>query len=156
VIRVERNLQRVGREWVETTPKTASGRRVVHVGADAVRALDRQRALVEQWRLRAGPLWQERDRVFSNRTGGPLNARIANRVLAEACDRVLVPVISMHALRHLHASLALQAGAPIALVSRQLGHAHVGITMQLYSHALTDGRKVAEALARALASNRAG
>jgi integrase len=150
VLRIERSLQKVSRVWVETAPKTASGRRLVHVGGPAVRALHRQRALQAEWRLKAGSDWQDAGRVFSNRSGGPLGVGTADHALSMACKRAGVLRISMHTFRHLHASLTLQAGAPIALVSRQLGHAHVGITTSIYSHAIGDGAAVREALQRAL------
>ena len=47
----------------------------------------------------------------------------ANSVLARHCKNVGVPVISVHGLRHTHASLLLFAGVSIASVSRRLGHA---------------------------------
>lgn len=47
----------------------------------------------------------------------------ANDVLAKHCRNVDVPVISVHGLRHTHASLLLFAGVSIASVSRRLGHA---------------------------------
>ena len=152
ILRIERSVQRVSRQWVETAPKTTSGRRLVLVGAPAVRALHRQRALQAQWRLQAGGAWQPADRVFTNRSGGPLGVGTADHALARACTRAGLIRLSMHSFRHLHASLALQAGAPIALVSRQLGHANVAITTSIYSHAIGDGGLVREALQRALGS----
>jgi integrase len=57
----------------------------------------------------------------------------------------------MHSLRHLAASLALQRGAPLVLVSRFLGHHNVGVTAAVYAHALGDEQAaVARALDQAL------
>jgi integrase len=151
VLRIERSLQRIGREWAETSPKTASGRRQVYIGPPAVQALRKQRARQAEWRLLAGPAWEDTGRVFTSRTGGPLEHSGPTQALARLCRRLGLPVISMHAFRHLHASLALQAGAPIALVFRQLGHANVSITTSIYSHAIGDGGLIQEALQRALA-----
>jgi len=53
-------------------------------------------------------------------------------------------------VRRLDASPARQEGIPIALGSRQLGHANVNITATIYSHAVTDGKTVSDAVRRAL------
>jgi integrase len=53
------------------------------------------------------------------------------RRLMEQLD---VPTIRLHDLRHTHATLALKAGVHPKVVSERLGHATVGITLDLYSH----------------------
>jgi integrase len=55
-----------------------------------------------------------------------------------------------HTPRHLAASLAIQEGVPLPLVSRVLGHANVGITASVYSHAIGNLQSVAAAIDRAL------
>ena len=44
-----------------------------------------------------------------------------NDVLERHCDRAKIPVISVHGLRHTHASVLLFAGVSIASVARRLG-----------------------------------
>jgi integrase len=43
--------------------------------------------------------------------------------------------IGIHGARHTHATLALAAGARLDVVSRQLGHASIAITADIYTHA---------------------
>ncbi len=45
---------------------------------------------------------------------------------------------SLHTLRHTHASTLLQAGVPIANVSKRLGHRDPHTTAKIYQHALPD------------------
>ncbi len=52
------------------------------------------------------------------------------RLLMERLD---LPTIRLHDLRHTHATLALKAGLHPKVVSERLGHATVGITLDLYS-----------------------
>lgn len=40
----------------------------------------------------------------------------------------------IHSLRHTFASFLIASGLDVVFVSRQLGHAHPGITLQVYSH----------------------
>jgi integrase len=53
--------------------------------------------------------------------------------------------VSLHSLRHSHASELLSKGVPITAVSERLGHANPSITLGIYSHALpADDRRAAE------------
>ncbi len=47
-----------------------------------------------------------------------------------------VPSITLHGLRHTHATLALAAGIHPKVVSERLGHYTVALTMDVYSHAI--------------------
>ncbi len=53
-----------------------------------------------------------------------------------------------HGLRHTYATLALEAGIPIELLSKRLGHASIATTADLYQH-VTNGldRDAAQAVA---------
>ena len=62
----------------------------------------------------------------------------ANAALARHCRNVQVPVISIHGLRHTHASLLLFAGVSIASVSRRLGHASMTTTQETYLHIIQE------------------
>jgi integrase len=42
--------------------------------------------------------------------------------------------VRVHDLRHTYATLALEAGVHPKVVSERLGHANIGITLNLYSH----------------------
>ncbi|MEI2824979.1 MAG: tyrosine-type recombinase/integrase [Dermatophilaceae bacterium] len=49
-----------------------------------------------------------------------------------------LPVIRLHDLRHLHATLLLKAGVPVHDVAARLGHADPAITLRVYAHVLDD------------------
>ena len=51
---------------------------------------------------------------------------------------ITVPDIRLHDLRHSHATMLLSKGAPIGAISRRLGHANISITLNTYSHVLTE------------------
>ncbi len=73
--------------------------------------------------------------VFVN---GRMYNSTANSVLARHCRNAGVPVISIHGLRHTHASLLLFAGVSIASVSRRLGHASMTTTQETYLHIIRE------------------
>lgn len=57
-----------------------------------------------------------------------------NDILERKCEESRIPVISVHGLRHTHASLLLFAGVSIASVARRLGHASMTTTQKTYLH----------------------
>ncbi len=61
-----------------------------------------------------------------------------NGVLARRCQQAGVPVISIHGLRHTHASILLFAGVSIASVARRLGHASMTTTQKTYLHVIQE------------------
>lgn len=74
-----------------------------------------------------------------------------NDVLKRHCINVEIPVITIHGLRHTHASILLYAGVSIASVAHRLGHASMSTTQKTYLHIIqelenTDIDKIMRAL----------
>lgn len=65
------------------------------------------------------------------------NSTINSR-LRKLCLEAKIPVISVHGLRHTHASLLLFAGVSIASVARRLGHASMNTTQKTYLHIIQE------------------
>ena len=57
-----------------------------------------------------------------------------NKEEAAAIRQKMLPVITLHGLRHCSASLLIGAGVDIPEVSRRLGHSRVGTTLNFYTH----------------------
>ena len=98
----------------------------------ALRAHRRRQALE---RKAAGPAWSdEHDLVFRHDLGDVINPDWFSREFARQVKASGLPKIRFHDLRHSYATLALKAGVHPKVVSERLGHATVGITLDLYSH----------------------
>lgn len=69
--------------------------------------------------------------------GAVFNSTV-NDILRRHCIRAKIPVISIHGLRHTHASLLLFAGVSIASVARRLGHASMTTTQKTYLHIIRE------------------
>ena len=61
-----------------------------------------------------------------------------NDILARHCKKADIPVISIHGLRHTHASLLLFAGVSIASVAQRLGHSSMTTTQKTYLHIIRE------------------
>ena len=126
-ISIAKTVQRVDGEWIVTCPKTQAGLRTVTLPQEGVDALQHQ----AQLRLANGG----GSLVFS-RTTDPIHRATVSHAMQRECDRLGVPRLTPHGLRHMHASLLLDQGLPIPLVSQRLGHSNPAMTMSVYAHVI--------------------
>ena len=61
-----------------------------------------------------------------------------NDILKRRCLEANVPIITIHGLRHTHASLLLFEGVSIASVAKRLGHASINTTEKTYLHIIRE------------------
>jgi integrase len=88
-----------------------------------------------QHRLAAGPAWDGAlDLVATDEIGQLVHPDYLSREFNRIVRSLDLPRIRLHDLRHTHATLALKAGVHPKAVSERLGHATVGVTLDLYSH----------------------
>jgi integrase len=83
--------------------------------------------------------------------GHPLQLNnLGQREYAALIKAAGVKRITFHGLRHTCATLLLQAGIPVHVVSERLGHSKVSMTMEVYAHVLPDMQRDAAAKLGAL------
>lgn len=115
-------------------PKSASSRRAVVMPRIVVVALAERRRRQAEERLAAGPAWQDQGLIFTNEKGGVLwqhQTWWTFRKLREAAE---MPKLTPYALRHSCATLLLEKGTPLKIVSERLGHSTIALTADVYSH----------------------
>jgi integrase len=132
---VVQTLTTVGYAVVVSPRKTARSQRFVYLDAETVAVLRHHRHRQRHERIVAGPTWNvHHDLVFCDPVGEPFHPDHLTREFSRAAASAAVPRIRLHDLRHTYATLALKAGMHPKVVSERLGHATVGITLDLYSH----------------------
>jgi len=73
----------------------------------------------------------ENEPIFAK---GKVYNSTVNNTLFRHCKKLGIPIISIHGLRHTHASLLLFDGVTIASVARRLGHSSMTTTQKTYLH----------------------
>lgn len=137
-------------EPVVTPTKTQRSRRTIYLDTFTVDALRGHRKRQREEQLAAGPAWDgSNDLVFRGDLGGLVHPDSFSREFLLLVRDAGLPRIRLHDLRHTYATLALKTGVHPKVVSERLGHATVGITLDLYSH-VTPG--IARDAAQAVAS----
>jgi len=132
---VANTLTTVGTDVVTGPPKTTRSRRQIFLDEGTLAVLREHRRRQKEERLTVGPAWSTRvDYVFTDELGEPIHPDAFSRAFRRHLAAANLPPIRLHDLRHSYATLALKAGVHPKVVSERLGHATIGVTLDLYSH----------------------
>ena len=140
-----------GGKVVEGAPKSDAGARTVALDAATVASLRAWRRTQNAERLRMGAGWAGGDLVFTRSDGVGLWPQSVTATFRRLAGELGLPQIGLHGLRHTAATFMIGTGVSPKLVQQRLGHAHVSVTLGLYSHVMPGhDRDAAEALAAAV------
>jgi integrase len=113
-------------------PKSESGNRDVVLDPDTLAVFRRYKARRAQWQLAAGPKWPDTGLFFVRRNGRAWHPGSVSQRFRRLIQRGDFPPVRLHDLRHSAATIALQAGVDIKVVSEQLGHSTTTLTRDTY------------------------
>lgn len=109
--------------------------------APSVMALLRaHRSKQTEWRLIAGPMWENSGLVFTNELGKHLMPHTVYHNYKKIVASIGLPSARFHDLRHSYAVAAIRSGDDIKTVQGNLGHATAAFTLDVYGH-VTDQMK---------------
>jgi integrase len=134
-LRIERSIEKTKAGLRVKAPKTRHGRRLITLPSSAVAVLREHRKAQLELRLALGAGRPSDDAfVFGSIDGKPRDPdRITQDWKRFAAARGL-PRVTLHALRHSHASALIASGTDPVTVSRRLGHGSPTVTMSVYAH----------------------
>ena len=122
-------------------PKTKYSIRTISVDADTLQKLKEWKEYQERFAYDLDDLYNNHlGTVFTGMFGGPVQLdnfreRVFKRIIAKAG---LADNITLHSLRHTHATQLLAAGVDAKTVSKRLGHSSVAFTLQTYVHVVEE------------------
>jgi integrase len=137
VLSVTKSLgqRRDGTVYVKSTKSTKPRR--FTIPADVVEVLRDHFKEQQADRALFGTGYQDLNLIFARPDGYYYSPKHLSTRVSAAMRLAGIPKgISLHSLRHTHASQMLSEGAPITAVSERLGHANANITLGIYAHAL--------------------
>jgi integrase len=114
--------------------KTGTSRRTIDIEEDLVQVLSDWRKVRTEERGGIEP--DPDDLVFVKADGTSPHPDVFSQLFDRTVAKIDVPNISLHDLRHTHATLLLKAGVNVKVVSERLGHANIAFTMHVYQHVL--------------------
>jgi integrase len=133
---VEQSLEQTRQHGLRfKSPKTKHGRRTISLPSAVVAELRAHRGAQQEMRLKLGLGKIPDDGLaFANWDGQNRNPDALSKEWAGCMKAIGMPHITLHALRHSHASQLIASGLDILTVSRRLGHGSPAITLTVYGH----------------------
>ena len=125
-------------EWRIGEPKSKSGYRKEPLTEEAIKILLDQKEKLKKLKVVS---LEYSDSVFLSRKGEPTKNSAYDSSLFKLCDKAGIERFSMHVLRHTFATRCIEANMRPKTLQVILGHANVGITMNLYVHVTEDERQ---------------
>lgn len=83
-------------------------------------------------------VYSDHNLIFCYENGEPLDINVLPRFFKKLLKKAEIKDTKFHTIRHTFATRALEAGIPVKVVSQILGHANIGITLDTYSHVLSE------------------
>lgn len=116
-------------------PKSLASERVLPLPRVLV---DRLRQFLKTWKP------NEKAYLFATCKGNPIPIQhVVQRKLWPILGDLRIPRCGLHAFRHTHSSLLIEAGAPMTVARDQLGHTDMRLTLGVYSHVVGNERRAA-------------
>lgn len=132
---IRHTLVSVAYEIIESSPKNHQTR-IIDIDESTIQILKKQSNTQNNDKATWASNYTDLDLVFAREDGSPIHPDSLSQCFERAIKRAQLPRIRLHDLRHTHATLAMQAGVPIKVISERLGHESPSFTMKQYAHVL--------------------
>ena len=150
-VSISRNLAKCSDGYRFTTPKSSSGNRIIFMNKTVEALLHEHKCEQKAWLNAEGITPVDKDLVFVNYSGGYLSRQSLNREFHAATKGTAFASMSLHCLRHCNATLLLNTGLDLKIVSEHLGHSQISTTANIYVNVTAESRrKIAAVLERKL------
>ena len=130
---------------IESSTK-GNAARTIDLDWRTVDELGAHRQMQGEERREWGDDYEGNDLVVAWQNGSAIHPQAFTQMFQSHLRRAGLRRIRLHDLRHTHATLALQAGVPVTVVSERLGHHSPAFTVRQYAHALPGMQALAAAV----------
>ncbi|MDO4860872.1 MAG: tyrosine-type recombinase/integrase [Bacillota bacterium] len=139
----------------EDTPKTSSSIRSITMPAEVMEELRRLKVIQKKRQLKYGSSFEQSDAVLQKPLGGLMHPSTMYHWYQRFMVGIGLPKISLHALRHTHASMLARTTDDKMQISERLGHADLTTTLNIYTHLFENSDKeIANELSRTFFSSK--
>jgi integrase len=135
-LRVELSLEETTAHGIRLkAPKTRNGRRTISLPPHIVTELRAHWRAQQEQRLAIGMGKAPPDsQVLAGVDGKPQSPSTVTKAWPRAMAAAGMPGVTLHSLRHTHASMLIASGMDVLTISRRLGHGSPTITLRVYGH----------------------
>lgn len=133
MLNLNKTLFQADGAFMSLTSKTRASRRTISLD-DTTIALLKKFNTEQKKRQLAALEPSHTDMLFTREDGTPIRLAYLNDRLDDLIRKHNLKPVTVHGLRHTHASLLFEAGASIKEVQERLGHSDIKMTMNIYTH----------------------
>ena len=134
-LRVEQAIEQTSAGLRFKAPKTRHGRRLIALPPYAVTEMRSHWKAHQERRLALGlGRGDGSDLVFATWDGKPRSPNALTKEWSLAVAAAGMPDVTLHSLRHTHASHLIAGGMDVLTISRRLGHGSPNVTLAVYGH----------------------
>lgn len=128
-----------GKRWLQP-PKTANSTRYIAL-SDVLRDIFiEQQQYNEEKAKNLGKDFNLSEMVFTNATGNYIDRSALNQQFRRFVHDTDFDFLTLHSLRHCHATLLINNGIDIKIVSELLGHSDISTTANIYADVLSSAK----------------
>lgn len=151
-ITINHNLTDVGGKHTLGSPKTESSRRVIGMSEVLASIFREQKAYIDKMSAALGKKFAHPEMVFTSALGNYRDRNSVYQSLKRFTKGTEFESLTLHQLRHCNATLLLNSGVDLKIVSEHLGHCDISVTANIYADVLKSTKaKVADLVTLKLA-----
>jgi integrase len=144
-ITINHNLTDIGGKHKLGLPKTESSRRVIGMSEALASIFREQKAYIDKMSAALGKKFAHPEMVFTSALGNYRDRQSVYHSLKRFTKGTEFEDLTLHKLRHCNATLLLNSGVDLKVVSEHLGHRNINITADIYADVLKSTKsKVAD------------
>ncbi len=144
-ITINHNLTDIGGKHKLGSPKTESSRRVIGMSDVLASIFREQKAYIDRMSAALGKNFAHPEMVFTSALGNYRDRNSVYHSLKRFTKGTEFENLTLHQLRHCNATLLLNSGVDLKVVSEHLGHRDINITADIYADVLKSTKaKVAD------------
>lgn len=144
-ITINHNLTDIGGKHTLGSPKTESSRRTIGMSEPLANIFRVQKKYIEDISSAIGSSFAHPEMVFTSALGNYRDRQSVYHSLKRFTNGTEFESLTLHQLRHCNATMLLNSGVDIKIVSEHLGHCDIGVTANIYADVLKSTKaKVAD------------
>lgn len=127
---------------IEKDPKTDKSNRILCIPKVIVQEVEKRKERVEKDKKAVGELYKDNGYICCLEDGSARGITSLNTYLTRVCKRQGLPHISVHSLRHQYATILLEQGYSLPVISAVLGHSSIHTTFEFYAEIMDDTKEI--------------
>ena len=135
-ISINHTLTDIGGKHELTTPKTESSIRIIGMGQELKKILLEQKSYIKNLKLVLGDNFAHPEMVFVSALGNYRDRNSVYHSLKRFTKGTEFEDMTLHQLRHCNATMLLNSGFDLKVVSEHLGHCDISVTADIYADVL--------------------